>query len=106
MSIPVWPGKKPRLTPIFGGFNGIGQASFGIFRFVTVTVGAPVAVMMPGAWSIGAIVEISGGVGEPVAAFAGGAIGTGSVLLAAVSGAGANAGSPVGGLMAAGISSR
>src|SRR5215212_1440100 len=91
--------------PLLGGLIGIGQASFGTVLFVTVTVGMPVAVMTPGAVMSGAIAEINGGVGEPVPAF-GGAVGTGSALLAAVSGGGVNAGSVDEGLMATGIRSR
>src|SRR5689334_17596023 len=98
MSMPVWPGWKPWLMPLLGGAIGTGQASFGTFRFVTVTLGAPVEARTLGATISGAIVAITGGVGEPVPAFAGGAIGTGSALLAAESGAGAKAGSLAGGL--------
>src|SRR3954468_1842242 len=101
MSMPVWPGKKPRLIPIFGGVTVKGQASFGTFLVATVTVGAPVDERMLGVWSSDDSVDADGGVGEPDAAFA--SIGTGSLLLAAVSGAGARAGS---GLVEAGISSR
>src|SRR5215208_283443 len=104
--MPVWPGKKPRLMPIFGGATVSGQESFGTFLFVTVTVGAPVAVITLGVWNMPASVEADGGVGEPLPASGGGVIGTGSLLLAAESCVGAKVGSPVGGFVADGISSR
>src|SRR5215218_5252678 len=103
MSIPVWPGRKPWLMPIFGGATVSGQESFGTFLLVTVTVGAPVAVMTLGVENMPASVEADGGVGEPVPA-SGGAMGTGSLLLAAVSCAGAKAGSVAGGFVLDGIS--
>src|SRR5690349_18926183 len=104
--MPVWPGRKPWLTPIEGGLSAIGQASFGTFLFVTVTVGVPVDARILGAWNRPSTVEADGGVGEPVPASGGGVIGTGSLLLAAESGAGVNAGSELGDFRGTGISSR
>src|SRR5437763_16665210 len=84
MSMPVWPGWNPWLTPVFGGATAIGQVSLGIFLLVTVMVVVPVDAAATGDWiSMGAIVEISGGTGEPVPASTG--TGTGSLALAAVS---------------------
>src|SRR5581483_64627 len=108
MSIPVWPGRKPWLTPILGGATAIGQLSLGIFLLVTVTVAvvvdAAATVGEAGDWiRTGAIVEISGGTGEPDPASAG--TGTGSVALAATS-VGAKAGSLVPSLSGIGTSSR
>src|SRR4051794_36455284 len=83
ISMPVWPGWNPWLTPVFGGDTVIGQASFGTFLLVIVTLGAPVAVMNPDdELNVGASVDIDGGTGEPVPAFVG--TGTGSLALAAV----------------------
>ncbi len=42
MSMPVWPGWNRWVTPIFGGWSGIGHSSFGRLRVVTVTDGVPV----------------------------------------------------------------
>src|SRR5688572_10260861 len=104
MSMPVWPDRNFWLTPLFGGFVGIGHSIFEIVRFVTVTLGAPVGVMMPGvAENMAPRTEVEGGVGEPVPASWG--IDTGSSELAAWSGAGVKAGS-LGGFPATGISRR
>src|SRR4051812_28222762 len=93
MSMPVCPGWKPRLIPIFGGLTVNGQASLGTFLLVTVTVGAPVDERMLGVWSSDDSVEADGGVGEPVAPSEDAEIGVGSLLLAAVSVVGENVGS-------------
>src|SRR4051794_33898839 len=106
MSIPVCRGPNPWLTPLFGGLMGIGQDSLDIFLLVTVTMGAPVDTMNVGVDASVVRAEICGGVGEPVPAFAGGAIGTGSALLAAVSGGGVKAGSDEAGFTATGMRSR